>query len=152
MIKVTLMLASTIIFLHTSPSYVFDIEYIRKNYHKAQNDANFCREMTQQLSKEPGTVYLAYLGAFQAIWAHHTVNPLGKLNSFNEGRKKIEAALKIEPNNIEIRFVRYSIQKNAPSFLNYRKNIVEDRKFLNEHKNTVEAQSLRVLINNVLNT
>jgi tRNA A37 methylthiotransferase MiaB len=34
------------------------------------------------------------------------------------------------PNNIEIRFLRYSIQSNTPAFLGYSKNLKEDRKVM----------------------
>jgi uncharacterized protein YfkK (UPF0435 family) len=41
--------------------------------------------------------------------------------------KKISKAVNAMPNNIEIRFLRYSIQSNTPAFLGYSKNLKEDR-------------------------
>ena len=44
----------------------------------------------------------------------------------------MEQAVIEEPENIEIRFLRYTIQTNIPDFLNY-DNLKEDRQFILEN-------------------
>ncbi len=53
-----------------------------------------------------------------------------KKELFVEGVKLIESAIKTEPNNLEIRLIRLSIQENTPKILNYKKNITEDKRFI----------------------
>src|SRR5690554_8141337 len=57
------------------------------------------------------TVLLGYLGGYQTVWANHVFNPVSKLNTFNEGKRNIEKAIKNDPNSLELRFVRLSVQK-----------------------------------------
>ncbi|MBX2967581.1 MAG: hypothetical protein KF845_15675 [Cyclobacteriaceae bacterium] len=129
------------------------LDYIRENYDKAVSDKNLCKTMIEELKpKQNNTVYLAYLGGLQTIWANHTINPISKLNTFNEGKKNIEKAVNDEPNNIEIRFVRLSVQKNTPSFLGYNHQIKEDEHFLKNNRHHVVSPVLLKLINELLNT
>lgn len=94
------------------PAGGIDLDYVRNNYNKAVANKNLCARMIEDLKpvkSEP--LYLAYLGGLQAIWANHVVNPIAKLNTFREGRKNIEIAVLKEPNNVEVRFIRFSIKK-----------------------------------------
>ena len=45
---------------------------------------------------------------------------------FKEGGKKLEAAIKAAPNNVEFRFLRLMIQENAPKIVGYDENIKVD--------------------------
>lgn len=106
-----------------------DMENIRANYDKAASDRKLCQTMIDELrTRTESSLHLAYLGAFQTIWAKHVVNPISKLKTFNEGKKNIEDAVISAPGNIEIRLVRLSVQKNCSSFLGHNKNIEEDKK------------------------
>src|SRR5690606_30883120 len=96
--------------------------------------------------KNNSATHLAYLGALQAILAKHVFNPISKLNTFKEGKKNIEQAIKIEPDNAELRFIRLSIQKNAPSFLGYRSRINEDIEFIKKNRNLISSD---ILIENI---
>ncbi|MBK6610094.1 MAG: hypothetical protein IPI59_03665 [Sphingobacteriales bacterium] len=140
MMKV-LMLFLTVLFMNYSfASSVID--EARMNYNKAVQDKDLCRKMIDELekSKEKSPVYLAYLGGFQTIWANHVFNPISKLQSFKEGKNKIEQAISKEPDNVEIRFIRFSVQKNAPSFLGYSNNIIDDRNFIIKNRDDVSSE------------
>ena len=54
-------------------------------------------------------------------------NPREKLQLFKEGRKKLEAAISKEPDNVEFRFLRFIIQENTPRILNYKTNLEADK-------------------------
>lgn len=117
------------------------LDYVRSNYDKAVTNKNLCAQMIEDLKpvkSEP--LYLAYLGGLQAIWANHVFNPIAKLNTFREGRRNIEKAVLNEPNNVEIRFIRFSIKKNAPFFLGYYPNIETDKEFLKMHRNEIASK------------
>ena len=121
------------------------LEQIRMNYNKAVSDKALCEKMISELSKtqNESTDYLAYLGGFQAIWANHVFSPINKLSTFNKGKKKIERAIKKEPDNAEYRFIRLSIQKNIPAILGYKSNIKEDAEFLKNNQNQIKSQILQ---------
>ncbi|WCM41497.1 hypothetical protein MG290_11125 [Flavobacterium sp. CBA20B-1] len=130
---------------------VLDLEYVRKNYAQAANNKEICKTLITQLTNETSSnVHLAYLGALQTIWAKHVGGPTAKLKTFNEGKKKLEKAVKADSNNIEIRFLRFSVQENAPWFLNYRDNKKEDKDFIIKHKGNVRSSTLLKMINEVV--
>lgn len=129
-----------------------DLEYLRLNYEKAVTDKETCQRLIVALSENPSTAtHLAYLGAFQTIWAKHSYNPITKLNSFNKGIKNIDNAVKLSPDTIEIRFLRLSIQKKAPSFLGYKNNIDADTEFIKSNHDKVTSEVLKKMIKALLN-
>ena len=128
-----------------------DLEYIRKQYEKAATDKNVCQTMIAELRNHTESdIHLAYLGAYQTIWANHTTGAFSKFNTFNKGKKNIEQAVKENPNNVEIRMIRLSVQKNCPAFLGYNDNIVQDRHYLEKYKSTVSSVVLLRMISGLL--
>jgi hypothetical protein len=121
-----------------------DLENIRTNYVKAVSDKKLCLTMMNELGTETqSSLHLVYLGAFQTIWAKHVTNPISKLRTFSRGKKNIDEAVIADPNNIEIRLVRLSVQINSPAFLGYRNNIDEDKKFIQANNKNITSAVLR---------
>jgi hypothetical protein len=132
-------------------SNALSLEVVRNNYQIAVQDKDICLSMIQQLeNNHESNVYLAYLGAFQTIWANHTFNPINKLNTFNKGKKNIDKAAKLSPNDVEIIFIRHSVQKNCPGFLGYNDNLKEDEKFLSKNRNSITSATLKNMIEKLL--
>lgn len=130
-----------------SAKNIEDMERIRFNYARAVSDKKLCRQMMAELDQNAAhPVHLAYLGAFRVIWAKHTLNPFARLNTFNKGKKDIERAVLEQPHNVEIRFIRLSVQKNCPSFLGYNTEIAQDSKFIDSNKNTITSTQLKKMI------
>ncbi|ODS87452.1 MAG: hypothetical protein ABS44_10810 [Chryseobacterium sp. SCN 40-13] len=128
-----------------------DLSQLRKNYTKVVEDKKLCDRLIQTLEKQNNSAtQVAYLGALQTIWAKHTPNPVSKLSTFRRGKNNLEKAVKSEPNNIEIRFLRHSVQKNIPKFLGYSEHIEEDRRFLQKNKHQVPDPDLKNLIEETL--
>ncbi|WP_413997927.1 hypothetical protein ACMDB5_08980 [Flavobacterium sp. W1B] len=124
-----------------------DLETIRANYEKAVSDKKICQLMIEQLSTaNESAVHLAYLGAFQTIWAKHSSGPISKLRTFTTGKRNIEEAVISKPNNIEIRLLRLSVQSNSPSFLGYKKNIEDDKKFIQSNSKNITSVFLKELM------
>lgn len=80
----------------------------------------------------------AYEGALLMKKASIIGNPKDKLAVFKQGRTKLEASIKSNPNIIEFLFLRYMIQENAPGFLGYNTNLEEDKKKIIANYNTFE--------------
>jgi hypothetical protein len=78
------------------------------------------------LSYKPPLI-VAYIGALDALKAKHAWNPYSKIKYLNQSEKVMQSAVIGDPHNIEIRFMRFSIQYNVPGFLGYGKNLTDDR-------------------------
>lgn len=93
-------------------------------------------------------VLLAYKGAVMTTVANCKNTPFSKLSMFNKGKDLLESALNASPENIEIRFLRYTVQTNIPDILKY-DNMEADKQFLLEsltlHQHSVD-DSLEIRI------
>lgn len=130
-----------------------NLDEIRLNYIKALSDKNLCGKMLEELdSKKQQPIYLSYLGGFQAIWAKHLINPISKLKTFNKGKENIESAIQKDSDNPELRYIRLSVQKNAPFFLGYNDMVKTDTEFLKCHKNEISSvfvlENIELLLKN----
>lgn len=76
---------------------------------------------------ESEAILLGYKGGANMAMANHVVLPTSKLSSFNTGKEMLEKAIKAVPYSIELRFIRFSIQCNVPSFLGYSGNLLGDK-------------------------
>jgi hypothetical protein len=68
-----------------------------------------------------------YMGALEALKAKHTWNPYYKIKYLNNCEDTFKGAVAQDPHNIEIRFMRFSIEHNVPGFLGYTGNIITDK-------------------------
>ena len=134
--------------------YSQDLNHIRNQYQHAAADKDICQALIEELKNvnEIDGVELAYLGALETIWANHVSNPFSKLRTFNIGKEKIETAVKRTPDDPEIRYLRLSVQENAPGFLGYNNEIETDRKYLKNNLDNVESRSLRTRIEEILDS
>jgi len=113
-----------------------DLEPIRKEFIAASEDRDAATALVERLSAittGDEKIWVAYKGAAMALMAKYTKEK----RLFKEGTELLEYAISEEPDNIEIRCLRLSIQENTPKFLKYRSNIEEDKTFiLTNYKNT----------------
>lgn len=109
-----------------------DLEKIRTVYANAKDSEKESMFFLSQLAdiKSPSPIEQAYHGAFLAIKANFAYNPFSKMSLVQDGMKKINSAAKLDPENIEIRYLRYTIQNEIPRILNLSDNLIEDKKLL----------------------
>ncbi|PRD57121.1 hypothetical protein C5749_07920 [Sphingobacterium gobiense] len=121
------------------------LDKVRTNYNAFLSDKALCQQTITELekTKDNSVTLLGYLGGLQTIRANHVFSPISKLNTFNKGKNNIEQAIKKDPNNAELRFIRLSVQKNAPSFLGYKSNIKEDTEFIKKNRNQINSDILK---------
>lgn len=140
-----------VIAAYSFSSYALDLEYLRKNYSKAVEDKALCKSIMEKLGKQAESdVHKAYLGGFSTIWANHVSGVVAKLHTFSVGKCVIEECVKNNPTNVEIRFIRFSVQKNCPSFLGYNKNISSDKKFLKENLSKITSEQLKKMVKSLI--
>ena len=106
--------------------------------------------MITELSTSKDVVLIGYLGAYQTLWANHASNPFEKFSTFTKGKKNLEKSIAMDSQNIEMRILRLSVQKNAPGFLGYKANIREDRDFILKNKLLETDEDVQNLIKRVL--
>lgn len=106
-----------------------DLSSLRESYinaSKSKESAEYFNNLVSK-NKSDKAIILAYKGAGMALKAKFTTNKKEKKDFFVEGVSKIENAVKKDPDNIEIRIIRLSIQENTPKILKYKSNIPEDK-------------------------
>ncbi len=113
-------------------AFSYDINKIRKDYVDAVTNEKTATRLYGELQsiKNPSPLILAYLGASDAIRAKHSWNPVNKLGFLKKGCKTLDQAVSLSPNQLEIRFLRFSLEHYLPDFLGYSKHLEEDRKKL----------------------
>ncbi len=67
------------------------------------------------ISNEP--ILLSYYGALNALKAKHVFNPFSKISHLRSALNKLEEATIDGACNLEVRFLRFSVLHNLPSFL-----------------------------------
>jgi hypothetical protein len=126
-----------------------EILKIREQYYKASSNkesaALFYANM-QKFSNSKDATILGYIGMSYMIEANYVWNPYNKLNYFNTGKNYLDNAIETDPKNVELRFLRYGVQTNAPSFLGYSSKIAEDKIALIKTYNGLTDEDLKARI------
>jgi hypothetical protein len=97
--------------------------------------------------KNPTGLITGYMGTLEALKAKHAWNPYYKIKYLNDCEKTFKKAVINDPSNIEIRFMRFSVEHNVPGFLGYTKNLVTDRQEIIkqiDHKHYASADAALV--------
>ena len=140
------------IFLFLSLSNTPEITDIRKMYSSVANTESNTKEFASKLAdvtKEDNKTLVAYKGASIVALSRYKKEISDKSKNFKEGAKMIEFAVASEPNNIEIRLIRFSIQEKAPKILKYNANKKEDKNFLLDHYKE-QSGNLKAYIKNFI--
>lgn len=144
---------SLLLLLHIQPGQLLpQLQELRTLYQKAPVDEASCKKLLSSLDQAglSSPVCYAYKACAEMLMAKYTINPFSKLNYFNNGKNKLEQSLKKDPDNSEIRCLRFSIQINAPGFLGYNAEIQADKKFLLNAFPTVHDTQLKTMLRNIL--
>ena len=132
-----------------SKSQNLNIENIRKEYLKVNSDSASCAKLFQKINKQTCTnnIEIAYNGAITATMANYPKNKLEKLKLFNIGKNKIEQSLSNDPKNLELHFIRFTIQSMCPKMLGYSKEIESDKNYIfcNFEKETNQQLKINIL-------
>lgn len=140
------------IFLFISFSNTPEITEIRKLYATVVISESNAKEFASKLAnieKDDNKTLVAYKGASIVILSRFKKMISEKSKNFKEGAKMVEFAVASEPNNIEIRMIRLSIQEKAPKIVNYNKNKKEDKDFLLDHYKE-QSGNLKAYIKNFM--
>ena len=115
-----------------SATSVETLTEVRALFKSAPFEQYACTKLIYSFKKQASTnpVFTAYKASGLMMNAKHVGNPLDKLNTFSKGKNLLEQTIAKEPTNLEIRFLRLTMQSNTPSFLGYADAIPRDKKFV----------------------
>lgn len=126
----------TLIFIfYTFFSSLFNVDHqhLRDLFFQSEKSAKaaelFFNE-SKNISKSSKPILIGYRGMSEFMMSKYAGNVFSKLSHFSEGKDYLEHAIKMDPLNAELIFLRFSIQTNIPSFLGYNDNIDSDKKIL----------------------
>lgn len=69
----------------------------------------------------------AYYATALALRARASISPTTKLSLANQAQTLLNSAAISQPQNLEIRFLRYSFEYGTPAFVNMKKNMQADK-------------------------
>jgi hypothetical protein len=107
-----------------------DLDALRYSYAKsnssAANTAAFINVAEKQTGSDPVTLgYKAAAKIMEAKIAKQNRKQLVKTGATN-----LESIIKANPNNIELRVIRLSVQENIPKIVGYRGSLKDDKAFI----------------------
>ena len=88
----------------------------------------------------------AYSGALLMKKAGLVSGPGHKLSLFKSGHKKLEASIKKNNTNAELRFLRLMVQEHAPGILGYKNNEQQDADFIKKAYKDLPHEVQRAII------
>jgi len=113
-----------------------DISDVRAAYRNAidsqENAENLYAKLTE-ITAQDDPLLLGYKGATATILANFAKGVKVKTTYFKEGKKLLEQAIATNPKSVELRYLRLSVQENAPKVVRYKKHIPEDKQFILDH-------------------
>lgn len=108
-----------------------EIAEVRKLYTDAakseSNSQAFSAKLASVSDNDENKTLVAYKGCALTLKSKFSGKLSEKISFMKEGAKLIDAAAAAEPNNIEIRMIRLSVQESVPRIVNYRANKTEDK-------------------------
>lgn len=126
-----------LIVLFTTSRLIFaavpTVSEVRNLYQKAAFESKSCTKIITLLdtyTEKNNALLAGYKACATMMMANYVSNPYSKLSNFKEGKILLEKCIKADGDNIELRFLRFSVQSKAPSFLGYNASIKGDKTFL----------------------
>lgn len=110
-----------------------DLAAIRKMYADVTKSESNAKEFVAKLAgvaNNDDKILVAYKAASILLDSKFEKKLSQKIDRFKEGAKLLEATIKSDPSNIEMRMIRLSVQEDVPGITGYKKNIKEDKKFI----------------------
>jgi hypothetical protein len=143
--RLLLFIFSIFIYCSTLAAQTVTIDGIRKEYEKVRTDSSSCAKLYKKVKQLETTdnLSLGYKGAIIASMANYSKNKQEKINLFKEGKQLLEKAVAKDSTNVELRFLRMTIQTNCPKALGYHKQIASDKTYILANFDSIKNTSTR---------
>lgn len=124
---------------------------LRRHYELAAADKTAGEKFYKLLAdyQDKDALVLGYKAASEAIRARDA-SMFNKLTYVQDAARTFEQAVRLDPQNPEIRFLRFSVESNLPAFLGLSKHVDEDKEMLlnaalNHPRSGLDAESFRTV-------
>ena len=141
-----LLIIILILFSIKSSAFDISINSVRTLYQKAAENKESCKKlllMLEPYDEKKNTLFAGYKGCATMLMAKYVFNPFSKLSNFYKGRNLLERSIVADKENVELRFLRFAVQTQVPSFLNYRNSVTQDKNFLINNYNGITDLQLK---------
>ena len=134
------------------PVSSLDLPKVRDAYERASKDEWTARQLYTKVDQQASTstTMLGYKGAITMMLAKFQYNPISKLEYFNNGKTILEKAITKDADNVELIFIRFSVQHYAPAFLKYNKELTSDKLLLLSKVKNINDKDLQTRITKFL--
>ena len=107
-----------------------DLETLRNSYAKANESSSNTQNFIETAEKQSGydAVTVGYEAAAKIMEAK--VVKSNRKSLVKTGATSLEAVIKSNPSNAELRLIRMSVQENIPKIVGYRGSLKDDKAFL----------------------
>ena len=120
--------------------YNNDINSVRNLFLEAYISESSCEQLGKKIDElkyDQSILLKGYEACYYFIKCKFTNNSMDKFFYFRKGKKILEYSIKKNPNSVELRFLRYTIQKNLPRFLFYYNHMDKDLIFVINNINSI---------------
>lgn len=117
-------------------STALDLLELRNLYYSASESRSMAAAFFSVLEKKDAKsepVLLGYKGMAYMLQAKFGWNPIERYRYFNEGRELLDQAIAKAPSNVELRFLRLTVQSNVPEYLGYSDELEADHGVITQH-------------------
>lgn len=107
-----------------------DLKLVRQEFYHAVESREAAQSLYNRLktAHRGSPILTAYYGSAQTLLAKHSWNPYKKMSLLKSGLADIGTAVQESPENLEIRFLRFSIEYYIPSFLGLSSHLEADQR------------------------
>ncbi len=130
-----------------------DLNEIRQQYPISVESAEITSKLNGELSditKSSKPELQVYKGAVLTLMAKFVKSKKEKKQYFKDGVALIENAINASPKNIELRYIRLSVQENSPRFLGYQENIEADKLFILENYASISSKEVKSVLHDFI--
>lgn len=119
--KIVALFLLSFVFLTSNPT----LDAVRKEFPNITSEQQ-ADDFIAGLSASNTAEAKGYIAAMNFMKSQYVSFPTTKLKYFKIGKKQLDEVIANNTGNVEMRYIRFLMQKQIPSFLGYHKNIDED--------------------------
>lgn len=109
-----------------------NIPALRQLFYEARESEKKADLLFKQVGNYGGKdgLLIAYKAGAYALKAKYGANPINKIKHVKKSQQYFSLAVQRDPQNLEIRFMRYAVEVQTPGVLGYSEHLAEDKKML----------------------
>ena len=129
-----------------------NLDNVRRSYLQSDKSEENIRNLISSCEEHNfgnDSIIYAYKTVAELMLIKYKYNPFHKINLFTNYSRKLDLIVSNNINNIEIRVLRYCMQKQSPRFLDYDNNLELDYQFILKNID-FQSKELKVYIHSIL--